>query len=47
MVKGSETIFRNDILTYKSIKYRVISVTNRGPAGEVAIYKYCEIEQIE
>jgi len=47
MVKGSETIFRNDILTYNSIKYRVTSVTARGPGGSVAIYKYCEIVQIE
>lgn len=46
MTAPTQTINRNDIITYNNVSYRILSVTPRGPAGDILIYKYCEIESI-
>lgn len=47
MISPSQTINRDDLITYDNEVFRVISVTERKPAGDVSIYKYCEIELIQ
>lgn len=46
MTSPTQTINKNDEITYDSKTYRVISVNTRGPSGDVVIYKYCEITRI-
>lgn len=46
MTGPTQTINRNDLITYSGETFRVTSVIIRGPSGSTAFYKYCEIEQI-
>ena len=43
MVGPTQTINKNDKITYNSIDYIVWDVVVRGPSGDVALYKYCPI----
>ena len=47
MTSPSQTINRDDLITYNNETFRVISVMERGPVSDVAIYKYCELQLIE
>jgi len=46
MTAPTQTINKNDKITYNGNTYRVLSVLPRGPTGSIVFYKYCEITLI-
>ena len=46
MAAPTQALNKNDKITYQGETWRVIGVVTRGPAGDVAVYKYADIELI-
>jgi len=47
MTSPSQTINRDDLITYNYEIFRVISIMERGVVGSVKVYKYCELQLTE
>jgi hypothetical protein len=46
MTGPSQTINKNDKITYNGSNYRILNVIPRGPSGDVVFYKYCDVTLI-
>lgn len=46
MVSPTQTLNKNDKITYQGETWRIIGVALRGPAGSVGVYKYADTELI-